>query len=947
MANTRRNGYAVSSLMDTAYWSSETERHASGHVFRPGPVWGCDRLVSRAKVIENQVMAISVISVSSDSSEDSVGTPAGRVILFGTIPTTIPDTTPVITPPTTQTDTTVIPTETPIIAPTIPPSPDYTPASPDYSPASDTESDPSEDPSSDHIPPLPAISPFLSSADDTTDSDTPDTPPSPTHGTPFTEITSSTQRSPVIPHRRVMILAPGQPIPHGRPYRYHLNGPIHMMTTRKRVGPLPVQQLAVRHSVDHSSSDYFSPDDSARDSSSDSSSEASSDFHSDASSDSSSRHLLSNHSSPDLPSTYAGTSRKRRRSPMESVPALPPVSGALFPVRADLIPSPKRVRDSSYSEDVEVDPRETSLRDDIIVRESDKPSRSRGTDIEVDDDVERSDWMDIDLVEAVIEACFDFADIIRTSGVDVRVEAVTVARDDVETGTRDPIVVSDDGDTPPVVPEVIPEPAQEGAAGGTYETLGSLVQRFHDHTQAIPVHRIQVIEGVQREQGHRIVGVESTVTALTERVAELERDNRRLRGTASVESQRVDRLQRGMSRMQRELRQIRRERRVHGGKWNDGNGEMENGGFMTILGAGVALSQGLLEDSALTWWNSHKRTIGVDAAYAMNWDGLIRLMTEVMVPDEEDRVERFIGGLPDNIQGNVIAVNPARLQDAIRIANQLMDKKLQGYAARSAENKRRMESNPRDNHGQQPPFKRQNVSGQNVARAYAAGNNEKRGVRHQTRDCRSAAAVPNTQRAPLGNQQVGNKTGNQTGGNEATAKAYVLVGGGTNPDSNVVTGTFLLNNCYASMLFDSGADRSFVSSTFSALLDVAPSTLDTSYAVELADGRISETNVVLRGCTLGLLGQLLDIDLMAVELGSFDVIISVDWLAKYHALIVCNEKVVRIPYGVENGCQVYLAQVTSKKVDDKSEEKRLEDVPIVQEFSKVFPEDLPGLPPAR
>ncbi|GJU85846.1 putative reverse transcriptase domain-containing protein [Tanacetum coccineum] len=288
------------------------ERHASGHVFRLGPVWGCDSLVSRAKVIENQVMTISVISISSDSSEGSVGTPAGRVILFGTIPTTIPDTTPVIIPPTTQTDTTVIPTETPIIAPTIPPSPDYTPASPDYSPASDSESDPSEDPSSDHIPPLPATSPFLSSDDDTTDSDSPDTPPSPTHGTPFTEITSSTQRSPVIPRRRVMILAPGQPIPHGRPYRYHLNGPVHMMTARKRVGPLPTHRLAVRHSADHSSSD--------------SSSEASSDFHSDASSDSSSRHSLSDHSSPDLPSTSAGPSRKRRRSPMTSVPALPLVS---------------------------------------------------------------------------------------------------------------------------------------------------------------------------------------------------------------------------------------------------------------------------------------------------------------------------------------------------------------------------------------------------------------------------------------------------------------------------------------------------------------------------------------------------------------------------------------------------------------------------------------------
>ncbi|GJX54984.1 hypothetical protein Tco_0284881 [Tanacetum coccineum] len=205
---------------------------------------------------QSPVMAISVILISSDSSEDSVGTPAGRVILFGTIPTTIPDTTPVITPPATQTDTPVIPTETPIIAPTIPPSLDYTPASPDYSPASDSESDPSEDPSSDHIPPLPAISPFLSSDDDTTDSDTPDTPPSPTHG---------------------------------RPYRYHLNGLVHMMTVRKRVGPLPTHCLAVRHSVDHSSPD--------------SSSEASSYFHSDASSDPSSRHSLSDHSSPNLPST--------------------------------------------------------------------------------------------------------------------------------------------------------------------------------------------------------------------------------------------------------------------------------------------------------------------------------------------------------------------------------------------------------------------------------------------------------------------------------------------------------------------------------------------------------------------------------------------------------------------------------------------------------------------
>ncbi|GJS49283.1 hypothetical protein Tco_0599404 [Tanacetum coccineum] len=327
----------------------------------------------------------------------------------------------------------------------------------------------------------------------------------------------------VISSRRFMILATGRLFLHGRSYRYHLNGPgvvvriddavsgsrrvawvlgaVYMMTARKRVGPLPVQQLAVRHSVDHSSSDYFSLDDSARDSSSDSSSEASSDFHSDASSDSSSRHSLSDHSSPDLPSTSAGPSRKRRRSPMTSVPALPPVSGALSPVRADLIPSPKRVRDSGYLADVEVDPRETSLRDDVIVRGSDEPHLEQDIDPEI---------------QAEIDECIAYADALRDRGIDARVVVEAVDREESETGTRGPVEVRVERVTHPVMPEDIPEPAQEGAVEVTYETLGDLVQR--------------------------IVGVESAVTALTERIAELERDNRRLRGTASVESQRVDRL---------------------------------------------------------------------------------------------------------------------------------------------------------------------------------------------------------------------------------------------------------------------------------------------------------------------------------------------------------------------------------------------------------------------
>nr|GEV81427.1 hypothetical protein [Tanacetum cinerariifolium] len=122
------------------------------------------------KLLLVQVMAISIISVSSNSSEESVRTSTRQVILFVTIPTTIPDTTLSVIPPSTH----------------------YTPTSPDYSPASDTESDPSEDPSSDHIPLLPATLPFLSSIDDSSDSDIPDTPPSPTHGTPLTETTLST-----------------------------------------------------------------------------------------------------------------------------------------------------------------------------------------------------------------------------------------------------------------------------------------------------------------------------------------------------------------------------------------------------------------------------------------------------------------------------------------------------------------------------------------------------------------------------------------------------------------------------------------------------------------------------------------------------------------------------------------------------------------------------------
>ncbi|GKA37282.1 putative reverse transcriptase domain-containing protein [Tanacetum coccineum] len=203
------------------------------------------------------------------------------------------------------------------------------------------------------------------------------------------------------------------------------------------------------------------------------------------------------------------------------------------------------------------------------------------------------------------------------------------------------------------------------------------------------------------------------------------------------------------------------------------------------------------------------------------------------------------------------------------------------------------------------------------------------------------------------------------------------VSGRTNPNSNVVTGTFLLNNRYSLILFDTGADRSFVSTAFSSLIDIIPTTLDHGYDVELAEGRIIWVNTLIRGCTLNFLNHPFNIDLMPVEMGSFDIIIGMDWLSKYHAIIVCDEKIVRIPFGNEilivcgggsnnehgsrlniisctktqkyllKGCHVFLAHVTARKAEDKSKEKRLKDVPIVQDFPEVFLEDLPGIPPTQ
>nr|GEV58984.1 reverse transcriptase domain-containing protein [Tanacetum cinerariifolium] len=262
----------------------------------------------------------------------------------------------------------------------------------------------------------------------------------------------------------------------------------------------------------------------------------------------------------------------------------------------------------------------------------------------------------------------------------------------------------------------------------------------------------------------------------------------------------------------------------------------------------------------------------------------LALMCDRMFHKELAKVERYIDGLPDMIHGSVKASKPQSMQEAIEFATEMMDKKMLTHVERQAEHKRKFDDTSRNNQHQQQPFKRNNV-----AWAYIVRPGDKKPCRGTKPLCPKCNYHHDRPYAPKCTNW------NRSGNGNAMARAYVEETIRTNPNSNIVTSTFLLNNRYASILFDTGADRSFISTAFSSLIDIIPTTLDHGYDVELAE-----------------------------EMGSFDVIIGMDWLVKYHAVIVCDKKLVRML---------------------PRKEKRLEDVPIVQDFLEVFPEDLLGIPP--
>nr|GEZ93224.1 hypothetical protein [Tanacetum cinerariifolium] len=312
-----------------------------------------------------------------------------------------------------------------------------------------------------------------------------------------------------------------------------------------------------------------------------------------------------------------------------------------------------------------------------------------------------------------------------------------------------------------------------------------------------------------------------------------------------------------------------------------------------------------LHSVALTWWNTHVK--GTDlVSYTQRYQELA-LQCGRMFSEESDKIEKYIGGLPDMIHGSVVASKPKTMQEAIEIATELMDKKIRTFSKRETARKRKFENTSRNTQNQQ----QQSNKRQNNGRVYTTASGEKKQyggskplcakcnyhhdgpcapkcrncnrIGHFSRDCRNTANTNNANNqggTGLGQKPTcykcgvqghfkrecsklknNNNHGNQGGRNNAPARVYVVGRAGTDPDVNVV--------------------------------------MDHYYDVELADGRVIGLNTILRGCTLNLLNHPFNIDLMPVELGSFNVIIDMDWLAKYQAVIVYAEKIVRIPWGNE------------------------------------------------
>ncbi|GJZ06398.1 putative reverse transcriptase domain-containing protein, partial [Tanacetum coccineum] len=343
-------------------------------------------------------------------------------------------------------------------------------------------------------------------------------------------------------------------------------------------------------------------------------------------------------------------------------------------------------------------------------------------------------------------------------------------------------------------------------------------------------------------------------------------------------------------------------------------------------GKKVKFAAATLKGPALTWWKTKVATIGWETVNQMPWTKMKQLMTAEFCPIEEVqrmehelwnlkvkeydvvaytqrfnelalmcprmvepervKVDAYIWGLSNNIKGEVTSSKPADLNEAVHIAHKLMEQKSQARDERILEGRKQKIAKSKGMREHWLPFL--------LMESFLYVNDV------------LLAMLVNVQSSATSVERLGTRQGivrrrvlpwikqEETG--EVRGRAYAIKD--TEPQGpNVVTSTFLLNNRYAVFLFDAGSDRSFMDTRFSSMLDIKPIKIRASYEVELADRRVVSTSTVLNGCALNLVNHIFEIDLMPIELGMFDVIIGMYWLLKHDAVIVCGEKVVRIPYG--------------------------------------------------
>ncbi|GJS68807.1 putative reverse transcriptase domain-containing protein [Tanacetum coccineum] len=299
--------------------------------------------------------------------------------------------------------------------------------------------------------------------------------------------------------------------------------------------------------------------------------------------------------------------------------------------------------------------------------------------------------------------------------------------------------------------------------------------------------------------------------------------------------------------------------------------------------------------TAFDWWNAKVTPMGLAfmKPNALDVDDATRLFNELalmcprMVEPERVIVDAYIRGLTNNIKGEVTSSKPANLNEAVRMAHKLMEQKSQARDERILEGKKRKWENYQSGNSSGKCNHKDN-SRQTLQ------NNQKQGnvramVIAPTKGKVSSGSLPLCER--FFTHHVGLCTIKCHKCRKIGHKARFC------KEKNVAMGANALPilTCYD--CGEQGFDRSFVDTRFRSMLNIDPVKIRASYEVKLADGRVVSTNTILKACTLNLVNHIFEIDLIPIELGTFDVIIGMDWLVKHDVVIVYGEKVVRIPYG--------------------------------------------------